>query len=264
VETLALEAEPTDAAQTDRALSGLRKIAPSFGRVFVAVLPFLCVLAILSSMTSNLALATEVRGTVSGSVDGVKDLMALFAGSQGVRAEFSESRYLSILIEPIETRGTLYFSPPNYLARYTSQPDVSSIVADGRQVTLRDRTGTKTIDLGSSELARELVGSFAVLLRGDLAALNAGYEVELLSEKGDDSPLTSPWILDLKPRSSEIRALIERTRIEGVGSRLTSMETLEKNGDRTLTTFSSVETGLEFDEEELEHLLSLKDHDRAR
>jgi hypothetical protein len=42
------------------------------------------------------------------------------------------------------------------------------------------------------------------------------------------------------------------------------METLEKNGDRTLTTFSSVETGLEFDEEELEHLLSLKDHDRAR
>jgi outer membrane lipoprotein-sorting protein len=261
---LALETEPTGAAQPDWKLSDSRQVAPTFGRAFVAVLRFLCVLAILSSVTSNLVRATEVRGTVTGSVDGLKDLMALFAGSKGVRAEFSESRYLSILTEPIETGGILYFSPPDYLARYTSQPDASSIVTDGKQVTLRDRTGTKTIDLGSSELARELVSSFAVLLRGDLTALNAGYEVELYSGKGSDSLLTSPWILDLKPRSSEVRDFIERTRVEGLGNRLTSMETLEKNGDRTLTTFSAVETGLEFDDEELEHLFSFKDYDRSR
>jgi hypothetical protein len=42
------------------------------------------------------------------------------------------------------------------------------------------------------------------------------------------------------------------------------METLEKNGDRTLMVFSAVETGLEFDDEQLEHLFSFKDDDRAR
>jgi outer membrane lipoprotein-sorting protein len=108
------------------------------------------------------------------------------------------------------------------------------------------------------------VSSFAVLLRGDLVALTAQYDVELSSEEGHDSVLTSPWTLDLKPRSSEIRDLIERTRVKGLKNRLTSMETLEKNGDRTLMLFSAVETGVEFDDEELNALFSLREDDRAQ
>jgi len=264
VGTLASETHRTGATQPDLKLDVLRKTIPASGRVFVSVMRFLCALVIFSSVTPGLALTDEFEGTVSESADGLKDLMALFAGSGGVRAEFSESRYISILTEPIQTRGVLYFSPPDHLARYTSQPDASSIVTDGKQVTLRDRTGSKTIDLESSELARELVSSFAVLLRGDLAALNAEYEVDLYSRKGQDPLLASPWILDLKPRSSEISIFIERTRVEGLKNKLTSMETLEKNGDRTLMVFSAVETGLEFDDEQLEHLFSFKDDDRAR
>jgi len=264
VGTLAFETHRTGATQPDLKLDVLRETALACGRVFVSVLRFLCALAILSSVTPGLAFTDEFKGTVSESADGLKDLMALFAESGGVRAKFSESRYLSILTEPIETRGVLYFSPPDHLARYTSQPDASSIVTDGKQVTLSDRTGTKTIDLESSELARELVSGFAVLLRGDLAALNAEYEVELYSRKSQGPLLASPWILDLKPRSSEIRIFIERTRVEGLKNKLTSMETLEKNGDRTLMVFSAVETGLEFDDEQLEHLFSFKEHDRAR
>jgi len=42
------------------------------------------------------------------------------------------------------------------------------------------------------------------------------------------------------------------------------METLEKNGDRTLMLFSGVETGVEFDDEELDALFSLNDHDRGQ
>ena len=232
-------------------------------RVFIAGAWFLWLISILSVAISSPTSAADLRRTVSGPVDGLEELMALFERSGGVRAEFSESRHISILEDPIETRGVLYFSPPAYLARYTSQPDDSSLVTDGSQVTLSDRTGTKTISLGSSELARELVNSFLVLLRGDLEALHAGYEVKLYSRSSHDSPHESPWTLDLKPRSPQIRELIARVRIEGSANKLDSMETLEKNGDKTLMVFSAVETGLQFSDEQFELLFSLKEHGRA-
>lgn len=215
-------------------------------------------------MTPWPALAADSGVPVSESPGGLEELMVLFAESGGVRAEFTENRHLSILTEPIETSGVLYFSPPAYLARYTVQPDKSSVVTNGKQVALRDSIGTRTVDLDSSDLARELVSSFAVLLRGDFAALTALYDAEFYLKEGHGSPLTSAWTLDLKPRSVEIRDLIQRTRVKGLENRLTSMETLEKNGDRTLMLFSAVETGVEFDDEELKALFSLNDHDRGQ
>jgi outer membrane lipoprotein-sorting protein len=236
-------------------------------RVLIAGAWFLWLIAVLSIAMSSPIRAADPQRAVSEPVDGLEELMALFERSGGVRAEFSESRYISILEDPIETRGVLYFSPPANLARYTSQPDDSSLVTDGSQVTLSDRTGTKTISLGSSELARELVNSFLILLRGDLEALHAGYEVKLHSRSShdspDDSPHESPWILDLKPRSPQIRELIARVRIEGSANKLSAMETLEKNGDKTLMVFSVVETGLEFNDEQIDLLFSLQAHDRA-
>jgi len=236
----------------------------AFGRLFLTTLQFLCGWETFLNMTPAPALAADPGGPVSESPDGLEELMALFAESGGVRAEFTENRYLSILTEPIETSGVLYFSPPAYLARYTVQPDKSSIVTNGKQVALRDTIGTRTIDLGSSDLARELVSSFAVLLSGDFAALTAHYDAEFYFEEEHGSPMTSVWTLDLKPRSAEIRDLIQRTRVRGRKNRLTSMETLEKNGDRTLMLFSGVETGVEFDDEELDALFSLNDHDRGQ
>lgn len=189
--------------------------------------------------------------------------MVLFQNSGGVRAEFSETRHLSILEAAIESEGALYFSPPDRLARHTTQPGRSSLVVNGNRVTLRDETGERTLSLGSSELASGLVNSFAVLLRGDLEALRDGYEVKLHSPKGQAASGAFSWTLDLEPRSITVRRLIERIRVQGMGERLTLMETLETNGDRTVMVFSGVETGLTFDAEQVERLFFVPNSDTA-
>ena len=181
-------------------------------------------------------------------------LMELLAGSGGVRARFQEARHLSILIDPIETTGVLYFAPPDRLARHTTQPGRSSIVVDAGRVSLGDETGQRVFDVSTSAVARTLVSNLMVILRGDLDSLRARYSVGF--EAGDGN-----WILDLEPRSRAVRGVIQRVRVTGRGRELDAIETRESNRDRTIMTFSDIETGLAWEASELGRIFSLNPPD---
>ncbi|MBW2232327.1 MAG: outer membrane lipoprotein carrier protein LolA [Deltaproteobacteria bacterium] len=184
-------------------------------------------------------------------------LMAHFARSGGVRARFDETRTLSILTVPIETEGFLYFSPPDRLARVTTHPGASTVVVHGTRVVFEGETGRHELDLASSDIARGLVGNLMVMLRGDLAELRARYAITYEAEG-------ERWQLDLVPRSRDLRALVELVRVTGVGERLMGMETRETNGDATVTRFSEVESGLDFDADGSENVFSLESAGKDR
>jgi outer membrane lipoprotein-sorting protein len=207
----------------------------------------------------------DERSPGDAPVADLEALTHLFATSGGVRAEFQESRHLAILEAPLETEGVLYFAPPDRLARYTTRPGRTSIVVIGSGVTLRDETGVQRLDLESSEVARSLIDNLAILLRGDLDAMRERYEIRFRAnaEPDDASRDTSVWTLDLVPRSRVVRSLIERIRVEGRGGKLSAMETLEANGDRTVTAFTAVETGLDFQAEDLARFFSPRQGDDA-
>ena len=54
------------------------------------------------------------------------------------------------------------------------------------------------------------------------------------------------------------RGLVERTLVRGKDAELTSMETRETSGDATITGFRDVETGIVFDDAEVERIFSLR------
>src|SRR5512138_2290844 len=94
-------------------------------------------------------------------------LMRGMAGASGVEAHFREEKRLALLSEPVESRGTLYFVPPNRLSRETSEPSRSRLVIDGDRVSFDDAAGGNTVDLSASPIAREYVANFVVLFNGD-------------------------------------------------------------------------------------------------
>ena len=61
----------------------------------------------------------------------------------------------------------------------------------------------------------------------------------------------------MEPRSRALRGIIRRIRFTGRGRELAAMETRESNRDRTITTFSEIETGLAWETSELERIFSL-------
>jgi outer membrane lipoprotein-sorting protein len=177
-------------------------------------------------------------------------LMELFASSGGVRAHFRELRHLSILTDPIETTGMLYFAPPDRLARHVTRPGRSSVIVEAGRVSLADETGQQVYDFETNEIARALIGNLMVVFRGDLESLKARYSISFDSN-GEN------WTLDLEPRSRALRGIVERIRFMGRSRELSVMETRESNGDRTIMRFSEIETDLSWEQRDLDTIFSL-------
>ncbi len=187
---------------------------------------------------------------------GLEELMGHLAQSGGVRAHFRETKHLSLLTAPLVSEGTLYFAPPDLLARHTTRPGKSSIVVRGDRVAFHDETGHQIVELGSSEVARHFADNLRVLLRGDLATLRSRYIVGFEAEG-------QRWSLRLEPRARIVRRIVEWIHVEGRGAELVAIERRETTGDRTAIVFHEVETGLDFTPAELDRFFSLEDPDGA-
>ena len=183
---------------------------------------------------------------------GLDELMDRFAASRGVRARFRETKHLALLVKPLETEGLLFFAPPNWLARYTTRPGVSSVVVRGDWVAFHDETGHQQLTLGSNNVARHFIDHLVTLLRGDLPGLRSRYIVAFRSED-------TGWELTLEPRSEAVRGGVEWIRFDGRGDHLPRLETLETSGDRTVTIFGEVEPNRVFPPAELDRIFSLEE-----
>jgi len=209
----------------------------------------------VAAMNSTIAIAdgtpaAPAVASPTASIQSLESLMTLLSTSGGVDAHFRELRQLSILNQPIESRGKLYFAPPDWLARHVTEPGEARIVVRDDRVSFRDETGVQVLELGSSEVARAMVGNVSVLLRGDLEALEKGYEVEFHAEE-------DRWTLDLVPRNRVVRGLIERLRVDGRANELVRMESTETSGDVTVTEFSQVKVGVDFSPEARAEIFSI-------
>jgi outer membrane lipoprotein-sorting protein len=174
----------------------------------------------------------------------LETLMKGMAGAPGVQARFREVKQLALLSQPLESRGTLYFVPPDRLSRETTEPSSTRLVIDGDRFSFRDAAGSEAIDLSSSPIAREYVSNFIVLFNGDLEALRKRYE-PAFTASGDG------WQLELRPRAKPLRDFVERVTLAGRGRALVRMELVEVGGDRTTTWFEEVRTDRAFSAEEL-------------
>jgi outer membrane lipoprotein-sorting protein len=175
--------------------------------------------------------------------------MAGMAGTSGVEARFREVKEVALLAEPLEVRGTLFFVPPDRLARVTHEPGRSRLVIDGERLSFEDEADGEAIDLSGNPVAREFVSNFIVLFNGDLEALRARYEPHFRVEGGR-------WSLRLVPRRRPLRDFVAFVRLEGEGRSLARMELVETDGDRTVTTFTEVEVDRRFGAEELSRLFA--------
>jgi outer membrane lipoprotein-sorting protein len=177
-------------------------------------------------------------------------LMAGMAETPGVMADFVERKEIALLSEPIESRGRLVFVPPDHLLRTTDSPSRSRLVIAGERFAFRDAAGGDSVDLSANPLAREFVDNFIVLFNGDLAKLRKRYEPTFRATG-------TTWSLALRPRQRPLADLIERITLEGSGKVLHRMEMLERDGDRTTSTFEDVVVDRRFTPEEIEQIFAL-------
>lgn len=158
------------------------------------------------------------------------ELLHHMATTRGVVAEFRELKTLALLEEPLESRGTLYFQPPDRFVRVTREPAATRLVLVGSRMRFEDATGANDVDLAENPVARQFADNLVALWRGDRARLEKLYRLEFRA----DGPR---WQLGLAPRGAPLDRFIASIRLAGDGATMRTMELLESDGDRTLTHF---------------------------
>jgi hypothetical protein len=231
-------------SSVDRRVS-LRARRLTAGGLVGAALAFCAAVAVAAEQTAPAAVPAPDAG--SAQVVPAGDLSALLAGMRsatGVVARFRETKELKLLSSPLEAAGTIYFLPPARLVREITSPGRSRLIVDGDQVRFEDETGSKAMDLSGSPIARQLIDSFVVLFNGDEKRLKELYEASFSADG-------NAWKLHLVPRSMPLNRMVASFDLAGTGAHIDRMESVEPDGDRTITVFGDTEVHHRFSEAEL-------------
>jgi outer membrane lipoprotein-sorting protein len=160
------------------------------------------------------------------------DLPSLMKEMSQVReshARFVEIRHIALLTQPVELKGTLSYERPNRLVKHVQSPVDELLSVDGDTLTMGNPSKQRVISLRKEPAAGALVASVRATLAGDAAELERHYNVELSGNR-------AAWTLRLVPREARVRRAVESITLGGAGARLTKVDTLEANGDRSAMT----------------------------
>jgi hypothetical protein len=174
-------------------------------------------------------------------------LLAGMASTNGVAAEFREKRFVALLVDPLESRGWLYFVPPDRMARFTTEPAPASLLVEGESLRFREGPERPDMDLSSSPVARAFVENFMAVFSGDRARLEKIYRVELQGSAGE-------WEMSLKPRQLPLSRFLDVVLLRGDLGGMREMEVRDVDGDRTVTQLQQVDHDHSFSAAELETL----------
>lgn len=183
----------------------------------------------LAGMLATAALATMHAWAAPAFT--LEALMSELAASAAGTVRFNETRSSAILKQPIETSGTLTFTPPARLERRALKPRAERFVVDGDTLTVDTNGDQRTLRLADFPALRASIESMRATLSGDLATLRRHYRVEL-------GGTAAQWQLLLLPREPEMAELVRSIRIDGMRGRINRVEVLEASGDRAVTTLS--------------------------
>ena len=177
-----------------------------------------------------LAIVLSSTATAADPLD-AKTLMRTLAQTRASRADFVERKYLAALNQPLESSGQLVYQAPARLERRTVKPKPEVLIVDGDTLTV-ERGGTRrSISLASYPEVAAFTESIRATLAGDLDALSRSYRVVV-----DGSP--SRWRLTLLPSDAKIAALVSRVTLEGHDAAIDTIEVLQADGSRSVTTIT--------------------------
>ena len=165
------------------------------------------------------------------------ELLRAFSTVKALEASYREKKHLSLLAVPLESRGKLYFLAPGHLTRRVEAPDAASLTVTETELRMSKQGQTDVIDLRQRDRVRLFVTSLLRVFRGDQQALQRHYRVAYSTDPAD----STRWRLDLTPRPGPLDAILKRLSLAGQGRTVDTIEWLEPNGDRTVTTIVRID-----------------------
>ncbi|KVH28503.1 outer membrane lipoprotein carrier protein LolA [Burkholderia cepacia] len=184
--------------------------------------------AAIAASTAAIALAVTPAQAADASPAWTLDrLMSTLAQHKSGRATFTETKYLSIATQPVESSGELVFVAPDHLEKHTLSPKPEHLVVDGDMLTVERNNRRYTLALARYPELGAFIDSIRATLAGNRFALEQVYKVALAG-RGDD------WTLTLTPLDSRMLQVVSTITLDGTRDLLRSVAIRQADGDRSV------------------------------
>lgn len=182
----------------------------------------------IAASTAAIALAAAPARAADAAPAWTLDrLMSTLAQHKSGRATFTETKYLSIATQPVESSGELVFVAPDHLEKHTLSPKPEHLVVDGDMLTVERNNRKYTLALARYPELGAFIDSIRATLAGNRFALEQVYQVALAG-RGDD------WTLTLTPLDSRMLKVVSTITLDGTRDLLRSVAIRQADGDRSV------------------------------
>jgi outer membrane lipoprotein-sorting protein len=185
-----------------------------------------CVFAAVIGLCGPWSLLQAAEPATTGSWN-LDQLMSTLAQKKSGHATFTETRYVSIAQQPLESSGELVFVAPDHLEKHTTSPKPEDLVVDGDKLTIDRNNHKYTLALTQYPELSAFIESIRATLAGNRYALEQVYKVAL---SGDDHD----WTLTLTPIDSRMQKVVSTITLSGTRDLLRSVAIQQADGDHSL------------------------------
>jgi Outer membrane lipoprotein carrier protein LolA-like len=161
-------------------------------------------------------------------------LMQQLAQRQHGHATFIEQTYSSLLKDPVQSTGELWFDAAGHLEKKVLTPKPEDLQLDGDQMQLIRGGHQRSASLQQFPQLAPLFDGLRQTLAGDRAALQRSFDLSLEEQSGG-------WILTLRPLQPQLSHWIELVRISGQGGTVREILTQRRNGDHSVMKLTPVD-----------------------
>ncbi|MGY4727531.1 outer membrane lipoprotein carrier protein LolA [Burkholderia pyrrocinia] len=183
---------------------------------------------LLAATAAAIALAVPAaQAADTASAWNLDRLMSTLAQHKSGRATFTETKYLSIATQPVESSGELVFVAPDHLEKHTLSPKPEHLVVDGDMLTVERNNRKYTLALARYPELGAFIDSIRATLAGNRFALEQVYKVALAG-RGDD------WTLTLTPLDSRMLKVVSTITLDGTRDMLRGVAIRQADGDHSV------------------------------
>ncbi|MHB8914492.1 MAG: LolA-related protein [Thiobacillus sp.] len=158
---------------------------------------------------------------------GLDQLMSELAQTRYSHARFNEKKFISMLDQPVESSGELFYSAPDRLEKRTLKPRYETMLVEGGTLAIERGRRRHRLQLQDYPELAAFIDSIRGTLAGDRRALERNYRLSL-----DGS--AKQWTLLLLPSQPRMQGVVKQIKVEGTRDQVRSIEVQQADGDSAL------------------------------
>ena len=174
--------------------------------------------------------------------DVITKLNQTSASIQTMSANFSQTKYLSMLSDKMVSDGKIYYSKSDKLRWEYTSPYQYLFIFNGTKVYVGNNSKQNIIDTNTNKVFKEIARIMMNTVTGTALSNNGDFEIALSEDNNQ-------WIVTLTPKKKELKSMFTKVVLyfNKKSNIVSEINIFEKNGDRTNIKFSGIQTNKSID-----------------